>query len=133
MIFEYISDLLDWCKVKIFLARKPIKSSFRDGEIWWCHVGMNVGMEIFGKGEVFERPVLIFKKLDKSLFFGIPLTTQQKDGNQYVPVVVGGRNVRAVLSQARTFDSRRLINKVGELGSGSFLHVRQTFVDFYGQ
>ena len=31
----------------------------KEREIWWCSVGLNVGTEIYGKGEDFARPVLI--------------------------------------------------------------------------
>jgi mRNA interferase MazF len=32
------------------------------GEIFWCSVGLNVGVEYDGKGKKFLRPVLVLKK-----------------------------------------------------------------------
>lgn len=133
MIFDYIEDLLDWCKVKIFLAGKRSDIAFRDGEVWWCHVGLNIGAEMFGKGKGFKRPVLVFRKLNNYSFLGIPLTTQQKVGSWYVPIISNEKEVCAVLSQIKVFDARRLSHKIGDLGSGSFLRVKQAFLDLYGQ
>ena len=37
-------------------------------------IGKNIGYETLGKQELFLRPVLVYKKLSKSTFVGIPLT-----------------------------------------------------------
>ena len=47
-----------------------LKIFFNNRQIWWCAVGNNIGLEQNGKGENFERPVLIFKKFNKNIFFG---------------------------------------------------------------
>ena len=31
----------------------------KNRQIWWCSIGLNVGSEQNGHGEVFERPVLV--------------------------------------------------------------------------
>ncbi|MEI6041961.1 MAG: hypothetical protein WCQ00_00085 [bacterium] len=51
---------------------------FREGDVWWCSVGINVGEESFGKGDVFRRPILVIKKLSSSLCIGLPMTYKQK-------------------------------------------------------
>ncbi len=38
------------------------KIYFREGDIWWCTIGINVGAESNGKGFEFRRPVLVYKK-----------------------------------------------------------------------
>ena len=38
---------------------------FKEGDIWWCSIGLNIGDESYGKGRDFRRPILIFKKLSK--------------------------------------------------------------------
>jgi len=30
-------------------------------EIWWCSLGLNVGVEEDGKNQLFKRPVLVVK------------------------------------------------------------------------
>lgn len=46
-------------------------------------MGQNIGFEQNGKGDNFVRPVIILKKFNKNMFFGIPLSTQIKDGKFY--------------------------------------------------
>jgi mRNA interferase MazF len=125
MISDYLIALLDWCKVKIFLWNRRSNIFFKEGEVWWCSIGINVGVEILGKGKRFERPVLIFKKFDQNSFLGIPLTTQLKDGTWYVPTVLRGKIGRAVLNQIRIFDKRRLINEIGTISNENFLEIRK--------
>lgn len=79
---------------------------FKEGELWWCYLGMNIGAEIYGKGSGFTRPVLIFKKLDTDLFLGMPLTSKLKDGSWYVPIKYNEKEGRAILIQIHTLDRR---------------------------
>lgn len=66
---NYISDFKDWFKLKVLLwTRKSDKLFFKQGDIWWCSIGMNLGEEIFGKGKKFTRPVLVFKKFTSNSF-----------------------------------------------------------------
>jgi hypothetical protein len=62
MLQDYFLALLDWWKVNVLLKDKQPNRLFKEGDIWWCSIGMNVGVEIFGKGKYFARPVIIFKK-----------------------------------------------------------------------
>lgn len=88
---------------------------FKEGEIWWCSVGENIGVEISGKSEYFSRPVYIYKKLNQESFLGFPMTTQKKKGTWYVAVKQESRDVVVIIGQARTLSSKRLQSKVGHL------------------
>ena len=58
-------DFDGWIKVKEnvhYYGRMP---NIKEGEIWWCAVGENVGVEINGKSDAFSRPVLVMKKLSR--------------------------------------------------------------------
>ena len=92
---------------------------------------MNVGVEIFGKGEYFARPAIIFKKFDANSFLGIPLTTRPKTGNWHVPFVYVNKKQYAVLSQIRVLDSRRLRDKIGSLPEASIEEIRKSFAQLY--
>jgi mRNA-degrading endonuclease toxin of MazEF toxin-antitoxin module len=39
---------------------------------------------------------------------------------------------RAALNQIRVFDKKRLINKIGTLGSENFLEIKMAFLNLYG-
>ena len=123
---------MDWWRETIILSNKKAVPTFKEGEIWWCSIGMNIGREIFGKGKDFARPVVIFKKIGSDSFLAIPLTTQIKKGSWYVPIWSGDVECRALLSQVRVLDERRLINKVGTLNLSHFTELKARFLEFYG-
>lgn len=51
-------------------------------EIWFAHLGINVGNEEDGKGMTFQRPVLILKKVG-NMFFVAPLTSKGREDRFY--------------------------------------------------
>jgi hypothetical protein len=67
-------DFSTWFTLKPVLDIKDCsKLFFKEREIWWCSIGCNVGEEIDGKSDIYSRPVLVFKKLTKYSFIGLPL------------------------------------------------------------
>jgi mRNA interferase MazF len=131
MIKDYFLQLLDWWQMSIVVDDRKTTPLFKEGEIWWCSVGMNIGREIFGKGIDFARPVIVLKKIDRDSFLAIPLTTQLKNGTWYVEVHYSGYERRAILAQARVFDAKRLLRKIGTLSDYNFQNVRTKFIIFY--
>lgn len=93
---------------------------------------MNIGDEVYGKGELFSRPVLVYKKLTSTTFLGLPVTSQEKTGTWYVEFILNGTTQRALLNQARVFDARRLQERLGELTESDHRMVRDRFIEFYG-
>jgi mRNA interferase MazF len=132
MPLNYISFLKEWCGLKIILWKKSGKGIFKEREIWWCSLGMNLGEEIFGKGKKFTRPVLIFKKLTGNSFLGLPLTTQEKLGSWYVEITNHGKKNWVMLNQARILDKKRLTNRIATLDDSDFQKVKDKFLGFYG-
>ncbi len=127
-----IKRFLEWIKRKEKLDKGVYNSPmFKEGEIWWCSVGENVGVEVNGKSDDFTRPVLIFKKLSREGFLGIPMTTQQKEGSWYVNVRQSGKNVIVILSQIRILSSKRLHIKIGELDDEDCKLVAKSFTELY--
>lgn len=131
MISDYIKAFQEWCKLKIALWRKESKVIFKQGDIWWCSLGMNLGEEIFGKGAKFTRPVLIFRKFTSSSFLGLPLTMQEKQGTWYVEIKTRGIRRWAILNQARILDKRRLTSRIGTVNDADFRRVKERFIEFY--
>lgn len=95
-------------------------------------MGMNLGEEIFGKGEKFTRPVLVFKKFTSNSFMALPLTTKEKEGSWYVSFLHRGRKSSIVLNQARIMDKKRLTNRIGTMDDTDFQKVKESFLKFYG-
>ena len=110
---EYQKDFDNWNERK-----KNINSShngvryFKEREIWWTSIGVNIGSDIDGKNDLFERPVLIIKKLHGTKFFGITLTTKAKTGSYFLPITHSGMQRVAVFIDAKVFSSQRLVRKI---------------------
>src|ERR1700730_9929996 len=98
---------------------------FREGEIWWVHLGVNVGYEIDGKKTNFARPVIVLRKYNKYSFLALPLTTHGTSSPAKLAVRnVAGKQAFAVVSQLRNIDSRRLYQKIAWLPLEGLLVIR---------
>jgi mRNA interferase MazF len=131
MLQDYFLILMDWWRASVALRNKKSKPMFKEGEIWWCSIGMNIGAEIFGKGATFTRPVIIFKKFNSDLFLGIPLTSQQKSGPWYLPIHCADIDSCVILNQARSFDAKRLMGRMATLTDAEFAPIKQKFLEIY--
>ena len=129
---DYVPRLRDWFELKKRLSTKESPLFFKEGEIWWCSIGFNLGDEIYGKGELFNRPVLIFKKFTSNSFLGLPLTSKDKRGSWYVSVQHTTGKSCVVLNQARVLDKRRLTKRMCAIDDFEYERVRSNFLSLYG-
>ncbi len=103
---------------------------FFDHEVWWCSVGENVGYEEDGKGENFARPVLVFKKFNKEIFWALPLSTKIKSGKFYSPIYLPDKLERvAIISQLRLTDAKRLIDRIGIISPENYLDIQKAVIN----
>ena len=122
----------EWNEIKKKIDNKNIEIKFRARDIFWMSVGQNVGYETFGKGEEFLRPVLVYKKLSKETFIGIPLTSKQKEGSYYFSFNFKGKISIAMFNQIRVFDIRRKRAFKSRISEDTFLQLKnklKTFMD----
>ncbi len=118
-------DFDKWNEKKKKIHTIPLVPFFHEREIWFCYLGANVGFEQDG-GEEFLRPILIIRKFNNEIFWGIPLTKSRKKIRKnaeqyYYPFVfVEGITSVAVLSQIRLIDARRLSRHIGSLPEEEF-------------
>ena len=98
---------------------------FHEREIFYARLGINIGFEQCGKGEDFERPVLILKKFNNSVFWGIPLSTTSKTGKYYYhfEFFPKKRSV-AIIPQMKLIDAKRLDRKIGKMSTDDFLSIK---------
>jgi len=105
-------------KVNNSFEKRPF---FHEREIWYCHLGENVGSEQDGKGESFLRPIAILRKFNNEIFWAIPLTSALKDSKYYYVISFGaGNKSSAILSQIRLVDAKRLSHKIGFVTKDEF-------------
>jgi len=101
---------------------------FKERDIWWVSIGVNVGFEEDGKHDKFIRPVLIIRKFNRELFLGIPMSTKVKDNPYYIQVTVKNETVSALISQIRAFSAKRMQDKLAEIDNKDFGKVRNEVV-----
>ena len=122
---EIIFD--EWNEVKKDLSLKKVNKQAREGEVWWCGVGKNVGSEINGKSQFFSRPVLIYKRYSEYLLKVIPVTSKEHTPPFYYHTVFEGRDQYLALHQSRTISSSRVYSRICELRPEKFQKIKQAW------
>ena len=125
-------DFDTWNGYKKGLHSRPDAPFCHERELWWCALGVNVGFEQDGSGDEYRRPILILKGFSKQTCFVVPLTTAT-DTHALRPSVglVDGKEARALLSQIRVIDTKRLVRKIGYLHKDIFARMRKTAKDLF--
>ncbi|HEX7655089.1 MAG TPA: type II toxin-antitoxin system PemK/MazF family toxin [Verrucomicrobiae bacterium] len=93
--------------------------------MWWCALGANIGAEANGKHDHFERPVLILKKFNKEMFWGVPLTSKPKQPQFHSLVSHEAGQSWVALTQLKTFSTKRLLRRVGMVSADDFEYVQK--------
>jgi mRNA interferase MazF len=107
-------------------AESEDKRLYTAREIWWCRLGVNIGFEQDGSGEEFLRPCVIVRGFGPRICMVLPLTTSLSKHPLRVPIGnVDGKMASALLSQLRTIDTRRLVEKIGFLDKEKFDELRK--------
>ena len=121
-------DYTKWHKVKTDINNAEKRVFFHEREIWFCYVGANVGFEQDGNKEEYLRPVLIVRKFNNEIFWGIPLTKSEKrkDNRYYYAFsFVEGIISLAILSQIKLIDAKRLARHVGIMKVDDFEKIKK--------
>ncbi len=123
-------DFDNWNILKKKLNASNHVPFFKEREIWWCSIGVNIGHEEDGKSAVFSRPVLVVKKFNNRVFWGVPLTTQIKNNRHYHKFVFKDREQCAMLTQLRLWDANRMTRKMGQLRKEEFNKVKLDLLSY---
>ncbi len=126
-------DVFDeWNIVKKATSLKNFSVGFKNRDIFYIKMGQNIGYEQNGKGDHFVRPVIVLKRFNDKMFFGIPLSTKIKKGYFYHTFEFVKQNKvvqnNALLSQMRLFSSNRLLNKIGVINKDDFKTIKEKLV-----
>ncbi|MBN2094093.1 MAG: type II toxin-antitoxin system PemK/MazF family toxin [Candidatus Zambryskibacteria bacterium] len=124
-------DFKKWHKEKNYLHEEKVRPFFHEKEIWFTSLGLNIGFEQDGRGENFLRPIIIVKKFNNEVLWGIPLTKNKKKGRHYFSLKFDDdKESTAILSQIRLIDSKRLQYKIGEVKNKDFLEIKRKLTQF---
>lgn len=121
-------DFQKWHSKKAQINENENRPHFHEREIWWCALGVNVGFEQDGGGEDFLRPVIVFKKFNNEIFWGIPLTHTKKNTAFYFQFTLEKDVLSTgILSQIRLIDASRLSYKLGDMTNEDFESLKKKF------
>lgn len=130
-------DFDKWHDKKAHVDGIEKRPFFHEREIWFCYLGANVGFEQDGTGEDFLRPIVIVRKFNNEIFWGIPLTKSKNERNKkaspYYFVFSFTDNVKsvAILSQIRLIDARRLSRHIGNISDGEFIKLIEKLKELF--
>jgi len=124
------NDFDKWNVLKQKLNRKSKNINILNGNIYWVAIGQNIGIESYGKGDKFLRPVLVYKKLSHNYFLGIPLTSKEKQGNYFFEFEFKNKKSYAMFNQIKTFSSNRIIKYMGKISRQDFKLLKESFFEF---
>ena len=128
----YEKKFQKWSELKTIINDKKGTRTFNEREIWWASLGVNVGYELDGKNQSFDRPILIIKKTSHHTFIGLPLTSQLRKHPTRIEFNFNQRPQVAILEQIRLFDAKRLNNIMGQLSDEEFNRIRKSVGAFLG-
>lgn len=129
-----------WNKTKKILNDQDREVFGYPREVWWCSIGINVGAEIDGKNENFERPVIIMRVYNKETMLVLPTTSKERKDKFHFEVRVDATNpktgevykrtVYVKLTQARVISNKRLLRKVDVIPEEEFEKIKNAFKSF---
>jgi mRNA interferase MazF len=125
-------DFDEWNGVKKKLNTQRRDLLFKEGEIWWCSLGLNIGEEVYGKGRSFRRPVVILKKLSHNSCVVMPTTTKQHRGTWYHHLNIGKKDRWIMLNQIRFISANRLYVRESILLPGDFTEMKKSVAELLG-
>ena len=120
-----VKDFDTWNELKKVVDEKEIEPNlfFRERQVWWCSLGLNIGIESDGKHELFKRPVLILKVFNSYMIWVVPLTSKIKSTEFYRKIVYESGTSWACITQIRTISTKRLLRRVGVVNEADFEEV----------
>jgi len=119
-------DFQKWHSKKSQIDDIENRPFFHEREIWFCYLGTNVGFEQDGSDKDFLRPIVVIKKFNNQIFWGIPLTKAQKKISKrsekyyYTFTFIKDIKSTAIISQIRLIDARRLSRHIGTMSDNEF-------------
>ena len=124
---EIVKDFDGWIKTKKQINAMEGRAFAHPREIWWCSLGVNVGAEIDGKNENFERPVIVMKVYNKETLLILPTTGREKDDSFHHKITTEKVTSWVKLTQARVISNKRLLRKVDVLGEEEFAALKSAW------
>ncbi len=119
----------NWNIIKKETHAKQLLPLFSEREVWWCQLGVNIGSEEDGKGVNYLRPVLILRKFNKNIFYGLPITSKNKEDIFHASINSGEIQGSVILSQMRLIDAKRLSHLFSKITNKELNEIKKKLKD----
>jgi mRNA interferase MazF len=123
-------DFDGWNAFKKRLHGRAVYGVAHPREVWWCALGANVGSEIDGKHDNFERLVLVLRVYNRETLLIAPMTSKPGGGSFNKKVTMRMRESWVNLTQIRVISTRRLLRKIDDISFEQFQDVRRSLSAF---
>lgn len=127
----YVKNFHDWFKLKPKIDEEKSKAIFRPGEIRWVVLGVNVGSEIDGKGDSFNRPCVVVDSFSDKLVLIFPMSTKIKDVPGYINMNIDGKSISVCIHQARTVSPKRILKRITTISEDKLKSLKEEYKKFY--
>ena len=124
-------DFDDWNILKKSTEIKKIVVGVHERELWWITFGLNIGVEIDGKHENYERPAIVIKKFNNDMIWILPTTSQSKDNRFHQKFSFNNQDYFAALTQIRTVSTKRLLRKSGMISKEDYSAIIKRMQYFF--
>ncbi len=116
-------QLIDWMSTKSRIQLSSRQLFPKRREIWWAYLGQNIGAEINGKNERFERPVLVIAVFNITTLFAAPITSTRSKHPFLIEFNHEGKNESVNIFQLRTLSIKRFDRKISDMLETDFMKV----------
>ncbi len=123
-------DFDHWNCVKKETNKKDIITGVHERELWWVSFGLNIGVEIDGKHETYERPAIVIKKFNNDMLWVLPTTSQYKSKKFHEQFLFDNQPYFVALTQIRTISTKRLLRKSGMISKTDFYKIMKRVVGY---
>jgi mRNA interferase MazF len=123
-------QLIDWNAVQARM-QISVQSQFPvRKQIWWASIGQNIGVEVNGKNNRFERPVLVLYAFNSHSLLVAPLTSTTDKHRFLIKFEHCGKIESVNISQLRTLSGKRFIKKISIMPANDFERVLTAIQEF---
>jgi mRNA interferase MazF len=117
---------VSWTKLKIRIHIQDIAKFPKEREIWWASLGQNVGVEINGKNEKFERPVLVVKTYNLDSMLVLPISSKIKEDDYCFKFLNNNGEENIInISQLKSVSVKRFIRKIYKMDNEKFAEIKE--------
>jgi mRNA interferase MazF len=114
-----------WNKLKKSLEWFKNKILFKEWDIWWTSIWVNIWEESCWKWEKFRRPVLVIKKLSSTNCIVIPLSSKIKTWTWFAQYKIHWIIYTALLYQIKMLNIKRFESREWQIHINDFNEIKK--------